>query len=65
MLSGSAPIHPEVIETFGKVMGCSFVEAFGQTEGGAFMQNLDDRQFGNIGVIWVLILLLSRAYSSN
>ena len=44
MLSGSAPINTKVIELLGKIMGCPFSEAYGQTEntGGAFIQNLNE-----------------------
>lgn len=67
MLTGSAPINPKVIELFGKVMGVPFIEAYGQTEntGGAFIQNLHEKQYGKIGHIWVFITLLSPVQSLN
>lgn len=56
MLSGSAPINPRVIELLGKIMGCPFAEAYGQTEntGGAFIQNLNDVEYGKLGHVWVI-----------
>jgi acyl-CoA synthetase (AMP-forming)/AMP-acid ligase II len=67
MLTGSAPINPKVIELFGKVMGVPFIEAYGQTEntGGAFIQNLHEKEYGKIGHIWVFLLLFSQVYNSN
>lgn len=58
MLSGSAPINTKVIELLGKIMGCPFSEAYGQTEntGGAFIQNLNENEYGRIGHVWVRIL---------
>jgi len=58
MLTGSAPISPKIMDILSKIMKCPFIEAYGQTEntGGAFIQNLNDKDFGKVGVIWVFQL---------
>lgn len=67
MLSGSAPINTKVIELLGKIMSCPFAEAYGQTEntGGAFIQNLNENEYGRIGHVWVRTFLYSPTISSN
>lgn len=51
MLTGSAPISPEVMKYMKIVMCCPFVMGYGQTEGlaGSFLPALDDPTVGHVG----------------
>ena len=67
MLSGGAPIKPEVAEFMKVIMCCPLLEGYGQTEctGAAFVQDMKDPSMGNVGAVAVIIFLCRVAWSSS
>jgi long-chain acyl-CoA synthetase len=53
MLSGSAAMKPDLIERLTSMLGCPFVQGYGQTEGGgtSFFDSMYDTYEGTIGGI--------------
>lgn len=62
MISGSAPIKPEVFEFMKAIMCCPFYEGYGQTEntGAAFISFAEDPICGHVGGIVVTFIFNSR-----
>ena len=57
MVSGSAPINPEVAEFMEAIMCCPLFEGYGQTEctGPSFAQSIYDSSVGNVGGVAVTL----------
>ena len=54
MISGSAPMSPEVVDFLKCVVCVPFLEGYGQTEGcgGSFISRTDDPVSGHVGGVF-------------